>query len=527
MATTLRFEAAGSDLRLLVDRALGVLIESWDPQRGLVRTGRGALPALAAGWGAQERLARPFLTGDGRRWVLGDERDALSLLERVESAWRPAAIEGDLAGLDWRRRQPVTNGHPLVQRLVAPDGTEALLELPGVLVYAGRGVWRFAALQAQERGRPWSQPAWTPCGEGLVCGAGPRGWLVRSGGLGSPPPGVHPAPERVHGRFPGGAWVALTADEVLVAGTHPVPLQRARVIAARGQDDRLLVQGWLPGRSWVLAELDSAGRLTVLHEDAAGLRAPHGPVVTLEARSWWSDERGLLRRWDTQGIRALPLGAVLEGVDPAGRAWLRGRGGELAFALSLDLAELDAWLERPARAPLERVANEHRAATLDPQGRLRVLRVVAQGPGEPAQRPVHERRVLRFHMRAGGEWIPVQPVDEYVDRRCARHWCPRCHGGQDADVRRAPPAELPTRPPGGLTPEGQVAPPAALLRRPDGSAWLLAPVGLVALEPAGEERWRPAAVDPGVPARPWVQDRDGEVWLLEGEGEALLRAPLP
>lgn len=534
METTLRFEAAGPTARVIVDRELGVLIETWThPPQGprAVRRGRGALPGLAAGWSSRDLFEPPFRTPDGRLWALGDYRDALSLLQREGGAWQPAAVTGPATALGWRRAQQITNGDR-VERLTGPDGTPLLLEGSGVLVYRGEGTWAFAAIQSLERGAPRLRVAWAPWRGGIVC-AGSRAVLARAGRIEPGPPGVRPDPDRHHVPFPGGAWASVGEDELAILGspdeTRLVPLQRGRVIAGRAADDRLLVQGYLRGRSWLLGELDVQGQVHALFEDGGGVRDPAGPIVSLGERTWWSDDRGVLRRWDASGLRALPLDGVLEGVDPAGRAWLR-QGG---VVWSLDLAELDQWLDRgPGPAP-ERVRNEQRAAHLDPEGRLRLLRAVAPEPDEAGG--AHRRRVLRYHVRRSGAWVLDPGSPEFVQYACWLHWCQHCHGGGAGDARRAPEGHLSTRPPGALDPEGRAVglrareadpDPRALLRRPDGGAWLISPAGLVELELAeAEGLWRVRRVEPRVRCGEWVQERDGEVWLLDGD--ELVRVGFP
>ena len=557
METTLRFEAAGPTARVTVDRELGVVVETWThPPQGprAVRHGRGALPGLATGWSSRDAFEPPFRTPDGRLWALGDYRDGLSLLQREGGAWLPAAVTGPAAELGWRRAQQITNGDR-VERLTGPDGAPLLLEGSGVLVYRGAGVWAFAALQRLGKGSPRQRVAWAPWRGGVVC-AGAVSVLVRAGGVEPGPADVRPDPDRRHVRFPGGAWASLGEDELAILGstgeTRLVPLQRGRVIAGRAADDRLLVQGCLRGQGWLLGELDIQGGVRALFEDGGGARDPAGPIVTLGERTWWSDDRGLLRRWDASGLRALQLDGVLEGVDPAGRAWLRYGG----VVWSLDLAELDQWLDRgPGPAP-ERVRNEQRAARLDPDGRLRLLRVVGAGaldaraspPGESASRQArrvspgpaeaggaHRRRVLRFHVRRSVAWVLDPGSPEFVDYTCWLHWCHHCHGGGAGDARRAPEGGLPTRPPGGLDQTGRAVglrageggpDSRALLRRPDGSAWLISPAGLVELELARSEGpWRVRSVEPRVRCGEWVQERDGEVWLVDGD--ELVRVGFP
>lgn len=523
VATTLRFEAAAPALDVQVDPSLGVLVQALTAERAWTRRGEGPLAAMAAGWSAREPAPTSFTTSDGRRWCLEDGADAGSLLQWVEGRWRPAEVAGPADALAARRelrRGAVRLG--IVARVRADDGTDLLLDGFGAFVHR-EGRWTFAPLQrlaAPPIG--WAQVAWRPGGEGVTVGAGGRALLGRAGRLDVAPAGPRPDPGRRYTRLRDGVWlVATEADVALVtsdgAERARTPLMRAHVLAYRRRDDAVLLQGALVGSSWVWAELGvETGALRVL-ERRGNQRDPRGAAVVDDAGALWSDDHAVLRRWDGHRLLEAPLAALLVGSDPRGRVWFVHGG----VAFSIERAELERELER-APAQEEVVDDVQGAATLDADGHLRALRLVACDPPDEAGVAVHQRRAYRFHVRCRGAWVLDETSATYEERRCALRWCQACHG---ARREAAPRGGFETRPPGVLDPEGRVMgldrdrrphpDPRALLRRPDGSEWLLGPAGLIELARDADGRHHPRRLRLPGSGLAWVQDADGDVWQVE------------
>lgn len=530
--TTLRFEASGSMPVVQVDPALGVLVQTLryeGASQVWTRTGAGRLLEAGRAWEPDEVMPPAFATADGELWAPASHTDAMALRRWDGRAWRPVELEETPAvGAQRRlRRGAVQLG--VAERIRAADGSEYLLDGFGVLARGPAGAWRYGNLQPLEAPpMRWSQVHWEPRGEAvLVATEAGRGLLGRGGALEEVDAQQdRPRPAAARVQLASGAWVLCGDRSVVVllpsgeVKEHEV--SQPRPVARRPAGDLLLVQA--RGYPTRLVAIDGRGALVELEQgELLETPDPRNTGVDASGAVWWWT-RGVLRRWDAEGrFAATSTGCAFLGIDPDQRAWFASPAGVVA---SLALAELERELVR-APEPQETTEVLNRAARLDPEGRLRVVRAVAGQPEQPfAAR--HQRRVYRWHVREGGAWVVDPDSPEWEVRFCALHWCEECHGG--ARDRPLPaPLKLETRPLGGLDPEGRalaldsrrdpVRDDAPLIRRPDGSTWLLGPTGLTELEPLEGGRWRPRRNQlAGVPAGPWVQTAEGEVWVVGEQG---------
>lgn len=542
-ATTLRFEATGRMFVVQVDPELGVLVQSlrYEGQKPVwTRTGSGTLLELGRAWASDDSMPNAFATADGKLWAPGSDVDALDLRAWDGKGWTPIALEVTPAVAAQRKLRYGAVQLGIDERVRAADGSEYLLDGFGVLARGKDGPWSYRNLQVL--GSPpmqWSVVHHEPRGDAILFATeSGRGLLARGGALeevDAKQDGPRRSSARV--RFASGAWALFSDERVVVigpdGGSREVELSHPRPIVLRRSDDRLLVQArGYPAR---LVALDAQGELTELPKE------PGNPLETPEPRHvgedahgrvwWWT--RGDLRRWDLDGTVSTSgagRGCAFLGIDPGQRAWFSHPGG---FVASLSLAELEADHERTP-ASLEVTEDLNRAAVLDAQGRLRLVRPVA-GQEERGVARVHQRVIYRWHVREKGAWVVDAAAPEYEVRYCGLRWCQECHGGAK-DRPLPPPGKLETRPVGALDPEGRVLAldesrearldDAPLIRLPDGTTWLLGPIGLCRLEPLEGGRWRPAAHwMNGVEAGPWIQTAEGEVWVVGDR--RLLRVAFP